>query len=84
MPLPPYLDLPPSPEPPPKNPKLALLLAALFGPVGLFYTSVVGGLLMSLIGFVLAVFTVGVGLFFVWPVCILWAYVAGSGEPPSS
>ena len=80
--LPPFLDLPPAPEEPrpPKKRSTAVLLAALFGPLGLFYVSPVAGVLMTFVTFVAALFTVGVALIFAWPVCILWAYVAASWE----
>lgn len=77
-PLPPFMDLPPAPaEPPrPKSRRIAVLLAVLFGPLGLYYASPVGGLFMTFVCVVVGIGTVGVGLLFAWPVCILWAYVA--------
>lgn len=82
--LPPFLDLPDAPPEPPrtKSRGLAVLLATLFGPLGLFYASPVGGLLMTLVSLTVGLFTVGVGLLFAWPVCILWAYAAVSDEAP--
>jgi hypothetical protein len=71
----------PSTEPEPRRPpsvKLAVVLAVLFGPLGLFYASPVGGLFMTFVCMVVGVGTVGVGLLLAWPVCILWAYVAAS------
>ena len=61
--------------------KLAVLLAVLFGPLGLFYSTFWGGLFMTFVCMVVGVGTVGVGLLFAWPVCILWAYVAASSHP---
>jgi hypothetical protein len=80
--LPPFLDLPPhTEEAPPKSQKLAVVLATLFGPFGLFYASPVGGLFMTFVCAVVGVGTVGVGLLLAWPVCIFWAYVATAHEP---
>jgi hypothetical protein len=68
--------------PPPKNMALAILLAALFGPVGLFYSSVIGGFVMLIVPLLLL--AVGKLLFAVppWTILILlpadviWAAVA--------
>ena len=74
-PLPFPTDHPP-PPPAPKSVGLAVLLAALFGPLGLFYASTGGALFMLFLAVVLGVFTVGLGLIPVWLLCIAWAYVA--------
>jgi hypothetical protein len=64
--------------PPDKSVAAALVLTFLFGPLGLFYTSVMGGVVMSLIGIVVAIFTLGIGLFLIWPIVMVWsAVVAG-------
>ncbi len=68
----------------PKNMILALLLAALFGPLGLLYATIPGGLIMLCVFIVLLViltiFTLGLGFFLpffiVSPTCVLWAYMA--------
>lgn len=56
---------------------LALLLVVLFGPVGLLYTSVRGGVALILVALVGAIFTMGFAPLAVWPVCILWVLIAG-------
>ena len=61
-----------------------MLLALLFGPLGLFYASRIGGFFMTFVCLVVGVGTVGVGLLFAWPVCILWAYVATASETGES
>jgi hypothetical protein len=60
----------------PKNLVLALLLATLFGPFGLFYVTVPGAMTMLIVGIALAMFTFGMGFFLVWPLCIIWAAFA--------
>ena len=55
----------------------ALLLVVLFGPVGLLYTSVRGGVALILVALVGAIFTMGLAPLAVWPVCILWVLMAG-------
>lgn len=66
------------PDPPraPKSVGLAVLLAVLFGPFGLFYASVGGALFMLFLMVVVGLFTVGLGLVPAWLMCIGWAYAA--------
>lgn len=80
--LPPFLDLPAETRPPrpPRSVRKAVLLAVLFGPLGLFYVSTVSGVLMTFITLVAGFFTVGVGLLFAWPVCVVWAYIAAATQ----
>ncbi len=84
--LPPYLDLPPTPEEPrkPKSVPMAVLLALFLGPLGLFYPSPLGGLFMTFVCVILGIGSVGVGLLFAWPVCIIWAYVTASASHEAS
>ena len=80
--------VPVEPDPPteserprrPTSPELAVLLAVLFGPLGLFYASWRGGLFMTFVCIVVGIATVGVGLLFAWPVCVIWAY-STAGNP---
>lgn len=55
---------------------LAVVLSAIFGPLGLFYSSIVGGFVMLAVSFVVGLITLGFGLIVTWPVCIFWAYMA--------
>lgn len=54
----------------------AVLLTVLFGPLGLFYVSPLGGVLMTMVTLTAGLFTMGVALLFAWPFCILWATAA--------
>lgn len=54
----------------------AILLSLFFGPLGLLYASVTGGIVMLIISIVVGLFTLGVGLFITFPICIIWAVVA--------
>ena len=54
----------------------AFLLAFLFGPLGLLYASATAGLVMLVLGAVIAVVTVGFGLIFVWIGSVICALVA--------
>ncbi len=59
-----------------KSVVLAFILAALFGPFGLFYSSVLGGIVMLVLSGAGAVLTFGLALLVSWPVCALWAVIA--------
>ena len=59
---------------------VALVLAALFGPFGLLYASVTGGIIMLIVYTIVAIFTLGFGLFFIWPIPIIWAAIAINKE----
>jgi hypothetical protein len=63
---------------PTKSVGLAVLLAFLFGPLGMLYSTVAGALLMLIISTIAAVFTCGFGLLITWPICIIWAAAAAS------
>lgn len=45
----------------------SLVLTFLFGPFGLLYASVVGGLVMIFVWFVVGLVTLGIGLLVLWP-----------------
>jgi membrane protein implicated in regulation of membrane protease activity len=60
--------------------RTALLLALFLGPVGLFYVSAPIAAVLTFVGAVVAVFTFGVGLVFVWLVSLLVAYAWAHGS----
>lgn len=61
---------------PTKSVGLAILLAVIFGPLGLLYSTVVGAIVMFIVNIVVALVTVGFGLILTWPICGVWAAVA--------
>ena len=63
-----------------KSMLVAFLLAFFFGPLGLLYSSVAGGIVLILIGIPVGIFTLGFGLIFVWIASIIWALIATSGS----
>lgn len=63
---------------PPKSVGLAVCLGLLFGPFGLFYASVVGGIIMLVGGVIATVATMGVAAPFVWIACAVWGGIAAS------
>lgn len=48
-----------------------LLLAVLFGPLGLFYSSMAAGIVMLIVTIAVGVPTNGVALLVIWPLCVL-------------
>lgn len=62
----------------------ALLLTFLFGPLGVFYSSIIGGLILSALFIVviaIAVGTLGIGLVLLvvlWPISMLWGALSAS------
>lgn len=62
----------------PKSVGAALALTFFLGPLGLFYSSVVGGVVMLIASVVFASFTFGVSLFITWPICMIWGAIAAS------
>ena len=56
-----------------KSVGVAALLAFFFGPLGMFYSTTSGALIMMLVSFFAMIMTFGLGLLVTWPICVLWA-----------
>lgn len=61
---------------PTKSVGLAILLTFLFGPLGMFYSTIKGAVIMLIIEFIVAIATAGLGLFITWPIPIIWGAIA--------
>ncbi|MDR3268168.1 MAG: hypothetical protein LBT83_03780 [Tannerella sp.] len=61
-----------------KSVGISILLTVLFGPLGMFYSTVLGAIIMIVIDIVVGIFTFGIGLLVTWPIQIIWAAVATS------
>ena len=64
-----------------KNVGIALILTFIFGSLGMFYSTVKGGLIMMIIQALLIIFTLGVGFFFIFllnPICMIWAAISAN------
>ncbi|NUQ12988.1 MAG: hypothetical protein HUU26_11805 [Gemmatimonadaceae bacterium] len=57
---------------------VAIVLTVLFGPVGMLYSTVPGALIMMIVSAVVGIFTLGFGLLFTWPICIVWGVMAAN------
>lgn len=65
---------------PTKSAGVAILLTVLFGPLGMFYSTIAGAIVMIVVSLVVALFTLGFGLILTWPICIVWAAMAASSH----
>ena len=63
---------------PTKSMGIAILLTVLFGPLGMLYSTILGGVIMLVVTLIIGVVTLGFGLILTWPICIIWAAVATS------
>jgi hypothetical protein len=61
-----------------KSMGVAIILTVLFGPLGMLYSTILGGIIMGIVSLVVGILTVGLGLVVTWPICIIWAAVATS------
>jgi hypothetical protein len=62
----------------PKSAALAFVLTFFFGPLGMFYSTIVGGLVMLAANFILIPLTFGLILPLLWPIQLVWAVVAAN------
>jgi len=63
-----------------KSVGVALVLTFLFGPLGLLYASVGGGVALIVLAAAGVVPTLGFVLIFVWPASMMWAAIAASNK----
>lgn len=61
-----------------KNVGIAIILTVLFGPLGMLYSTITGGIVMFVISLIVGILTLGLGLIVTWPICIIWAAVAAN------
>ncbi|HCS56577.1 MAG TPA: hypothetical protein DIW80_04300 [Gordonia polyisoprenivorans] len=64
-----------------KSVGVALVLSFFFGPLGMFYSTVTGGLVMLgvyVLAALLSIVTVGIPLFLAWIGCMVWACTAAN------
>lgn len=64
----------------PKGQGIGLILTLLFGPLGLFYSSVIGGIIMTIIAIPVTIFTIGIGWLAIVPICCIWSLIAVSSH----
>ncbi|RPI18843.1 MAG: FHA domain-containing protein [Ignavibacteriae bacterium] len=64
----------------PKSVGVAITLAIFFGPLGMLYSTITGGLVMLGVSLLLGILTFGFSFFFTHPVCVVWAALAADAE----
>lgn len=62
----------------PKNMGVSIILSVLFGPLGMLYSTILGGFVMFFVSLVVGIFTLGFGLLLTWPICVIWAAASTS------
>lgn len=60
----------------PKSMGISIALTLLFGPLGMFYSTILGAIVMIIIDIIVGVFTLGLGLLVTWPIQVIWAAIA--------
>ncbi len=61
---------------PQKSVWAAFFLTFLFGPLGLLYATIGGGIVMIILGMIVGAATLGMGLIIIWPMSIIWGVIA--------
>lgn len=69
---------------PPKSVGTAVVLAILFGPLGMLYSTILGAVVMFFINLILVFLTAGLGLFLSFPAGAVWAAVAAQNHNRSN
>ena len=59
-----------------KSMGISIILTILFGPLGMFYSTIGGAIVMIFVSLIVGIFTFGVGLLITWPICIIWGAVS--------
>lgn len=59
-----------------KSTGISILLTVLLGPLGMVYSTIPGAIVMMIVSAVVGLLTVGIGLLFTWPICIIWGAMA--------
>ena len=65
---------------PGKSVGVAFLLTLFFGPIGMFYSTILGAIIMLILYLVVGIITLGFGLIILHPIAIIWACVAVSSH----
>jgi hypothetical protein len=61
---------------PTKRMSVALLLTFIFGPIGMFYSTIAGAIIMLVISLVIGISFFDVELLIIWPIQLIWTAIA--------
>lgn len=62
----------------PKSMGISIALTLFFGPLGMFYSTIAGAIIMIIIDIIVGIFTFGIGLLVTWPIQVIWAAISTS------
>ena len=65
---------------PTKSVGIAIMLTLFFGPLGMFYSTIAGAIVMFVATLLALFLTAGIGLLLTWPVGVVWAAIAASSH----
>lgn len=61
-----------------KSVAISLILTFFFGALGMLYSTIWGAIIMIVVTIIVATVTLGIGLFLVWPICMIWGALAAA------
>lgn len=61
---------------PTKSVGISIILTVVFGPLGMFYSTIWGAIIMLIISAIVGVVTFGYGLIVTQPICVIWGAIA--------
>lgn len=63
-----------------KSMALSIILTFFFGPLGMLYSTITGGIIMMILSLIVGILTLGFGLFITWPIQLIWSCIAVSSH----
>lgn len=57
---------------------ISIALTLFFGPLGMFYSTIAGAIIMIIVDIVVGILTFGIGLLVTWIIQVIWAAIATS------
>ena len=68
----------------PKSAWAAFFLTFLFGPLGLLYATIPGGIILFVIALIIVPLTAGLAAVVIWPISMIWGVLAALASKPGS
>lgn len=59
-----------------KSVGLSIILTVLLGPLGMFYSTITGAIIMLIISGIVGILTLGYGIVVTHPICVIWGALA--------
>jgi hypothetical protein len=61
---------------PTKSVGISIILTVVFGPLGMFYSTILGAIIMLIVSGIIGFVTFGYGLIITHPICVIWGALA--------